>query len=42
MIGLIHPYVKYVFAVQSFFMLSIGGLFNGYVSAKLMKYFGAQ
>ena len=41
-IGMIHPYVRYWFAVQSFFLLSLGGMFNGYVSARLMRYFGAQ
>ena len=40
-IGLIHPYVRYLFAVQSFFLLSLGGAVNGYVSARLMRYFGA-
>ena len=40
--GMIHPYVRYWFAVQSFFMLSLGGMFNGYVSAKLMRFFGAK
>lgn len=41
-LGMIHPYVRYWFAVQSFFLLSIGGMFNGYVSAKLIGYFGAK
>jgi len=40
--GIIHPYVRYVFAIQSFFFLSLGGGVNGYVSARLMRYFGAQ
>jgi len=40
--GIVHPYVRYVFAVQSFFFLSLGGAANGYVSARLMRYFGAQ
>jgi len=39
--GIVHPYVRYVFAVQSFFFLSLGGAVNGYVSARLMRYFGA-
>ena len=40
--GLINPYLKLIFVVQSFLTLSIGGMANGYLSAKMMRYFGAK
>ena len=40
--GLINPYFKVIFATQSFFMLSLGGLVNGYISARMMRFFGAK
>lgn len=40
-IGFINPYFRYFNFVYAFFILSTGGYFNGYVSATLMKFFGA-
>lgn len=40
-IGLIHPYFRYYNFVNAFFILTLGGYFNGIVTASMMKYFGA-
>ena len=41
-VGLINPYMRSWYAMQTYFMLAVGGFFNGYVSARMMRYFGAS
>lgn len=42
LIGLIHPNLRYFNFVVSFFTLSLGGLLNGFVTAAMIRYFGAS
>jgi len=39
--GIINPYLRTAISLQSFFMLGVGGSFNGFVCARMMKFFGA-
>lgn len=41
-IGLINPYLRTWYAMQTYFMLAVGGACNGYVSARMMRFFGAS
>jgi len=41
-IGLIHSYFRYYNFVNAFFILAVGGYFNGLCTASMMKYFGAS
>ena len=42
LIGLIHPNLRYFNFLNAFFMLSVGGLLNGYATATMMRFFGAS
>ena len=42
LIGLINPYLRYFNFINAFLSLSIGGYLNGYVTAIMMRYFGAS
>ena len=41
-IGLFNPYFRYYNFVNAFFILTVGGYFNGLCTATMMKYFGAS
>jgi hypothetical protein len=41
-VGLLNPYFRYFNFVNAFFILTIGGYFNGFVTASMMRYFGAS
>ena len=40
-IGLFNPYFRYYNFVNAFFILTVGGYFNGFCTAMIMRYFGA-
>ena len=40
-VGLVNPYMRNYFVIQSYFMLAIGGSMNGYTSARMMRFYGA-
>lgn len=40
-IGLFNPYFRYYNFVNAFFILTVGGYFNGFCTAMMMRYFGA-
>lgn len=42
LIGLMHPNLRYFNFLNAFFMLSLGGFLNGYVTATMMRFFGAS
>jgi transmembrane 9 superfamily member 2/4 len=41
MFGLVNPYLRWWMSIQSFFVLAMGGFFNGYISSRMMKFFGS-
>lgn len=40
--GLINPYLRYWMSIQSFMFLGFGGFFNGYISARMMRFYGSN
>lgn len=41
-IGLINPYLRYFDFIVAYILLTIGGLFNGYVTTSMMRFFGSN
>ena len=42
MFGMVNPYLRWWMSIQSFFILAMGGFFNGYISSRMMKSFGSN
>ena len=42
LIGMVQPNLRYFNFVSAFFMLSLGGLLNGFVTATMIRFFGAS
>jgi transmembrane 9 superfamily protein 2/4 len=42
MFGMVNPYFRWWISIQSFFVLAMGGFFNGYVSSRMMRFFGSN
>jgi transmembrane 9 superfamily protein 2/4 len=42
MFGMVNPYLRWWISVQSFFVLAIGGFLNGFVSSRMMRFFGSN
>ena len=42
LIGLLNSYFRYYNFINAYFMLAVGGFFNGYVTSRMMVYFGSH
>jgi hypothetical protein len=42
MFGMVNPYLRWWMSVQSFFVLALGGFFNGYISSRMIRFFGSN
>ena len=41
-LGFINPFSRQLFLVQAFFVLAMAGWINGYITARVLKFFGAS
>lgn len=42
LIGLLNPYFRYYNFINAYFMLAVGGYLNGYITSRMMLYFGSH
>jgi hypothetical protein len=42
LVGLLNSYFRYYNFINAYFMLAVGGYINGYITSRMMLYFGSH